>query len=57
MTKDSLEKQLNQAKKSFDVGTVTIADVNDAQSGFDTSVADEIKAQNDYINKKNIFNE
>jgi outer membrane protein len=55
MTKDSLEKQLNQAKKSFDVGTVTIADVNDAQSGFDTSVADEIKAQNDYINKKNIF--
>lgn len=55
MTKTALEKQMNQAKKSFEVGTVTIADVNDAQAGFDASTAQEIQATNDLINKKNIF--
>jgi len=55
ITKSALEKQLNQAKKSFTAGTVTIADVNDAQAGFDTANAQEIQAVNDLINKKNIF--
>lgn len=55
LTKSALAKQLNQAKKSFDAGTVTIADVNDAQSGFDSASAQEIQAENDLINKKNIF--
>lgn len=55
MTKTALEKQMNQAKKSFEVGTVTIADVNDAQAGFDSSAAQEIQATNDLIYKKNIF--
>ncbi len=55
LTKNALEKQMAQAKKSFDVGTVTIADVNDAKSGYDTASAQEIGAINDLINKKNIF--
>lgn len=55
MTKSALEKQMNQAKKAFEVGTVTIADVNDAQAGFDSSTAQEIQATNDVIYKKNIF--
>ncbi len=55
MTKAALEKQMNQAKKSFEVGTVTIADVNDAQAAFDASTAQEIQATNDLINKKTIF--
>lgn len=55
MTKAALEKQMNQAKKSFEVGTVTIADVNDAQAGYDSSAAQEIQATNDLIYKKNIF--
>lgn len=55
MTKAAFAKQLVQAKKSFEVGTVTIADVNEAQSGFDTAQAQEIQAQNDVINKKNIL--
>lgn len=55
MTKAALEKQMNQAKKSFEVGTVTIADVNDAQAGYDSSAAQEIQAINEVINKKNIF--
>lgn len=56
ITKDALLKQLNQSQKSFKAGTVTIADVNDSQSGYDSSVAQEIQAENDLINKKNIFN-
>ena len=55
MTKQALEKQMNQAKKSFEVGTVTIADVNDAQAGYDASAAQEIQAINDLMYKKNIF--
>lgn len=55
ITKDALAKQLDQAKKSFAAGTVTIADVNDAKSGFDSAVAQEIQAINDLINKENIF--
>ena len=55
MTKEALEKQMNQAKKSFEVGTVTIADVNDAQAAFDASTAQEIQNTNDLIYKKNIF--
>lgn len=54
-TKEALEKQMNQAKKSFQVGTVTIADVNDALAAFDSSSAQEIQAENDLIYKKNIF--
>ncbi|MEN9946393.1 MAG: hypothetical protein RLZZ293_779 [Pseudomonadota bacterium] len=55
MTKTALEKQMLQAKKSFEVGTVTIADVNDAQAGYDASAAQEIQATNELIYKKNIF--
>lgn len=54
-TKAALEKQMNQAKKSFEVGTVTIADVNDAQAGYDSSSAQEIQYTNDLIYKKNVF--
>lgn len=55
ITKSALLKQLNQAQKSFNAGTVSIADVNDAQSGHDSAVAQEIQAENDLINKQNIF--
>ncbi len=54
-TKEALEKQMNQAKRAFEVGSVTIADVNDAQAGYDSSAAQEIQATNELINKKNIF--
>jgi outer membrane protein len=55
MTKSALLAQEKQAKQAFDVGTVTIADFNDAQSAYDSAVAQEIQAENDLINKKNIF--
>ncbi|MCC2626029.1 MAG: hypothetical protein K0R14_1902 [Burkholderiales bacterium] len=55
ITKNALQKQLNQAEKSFTAGTVTIADVNDAKAGFDSANAQQIQAENDLINKKNIY--
>lgn len=55
MTKEALQKQMEQATQSFKVGTVTIADVNDAQSGFDAASAQEIQDNNDLIAKKNDF--
>ncbi len=55
MTKRALEKQMTQAKAAFEVGSVTIADVNDAQAAFDASSAQEIQDQNNLINKKNVF--
>lgn len=55
MTKTALDKQLTQAKAAFQVGSVTIADVNDAQSGYDAAYAQEIQDTNSLIYKKNIF--
>ncbi|WP_332671326.1 TolC family outer membrane protein [Aromatoleum sp.] len=40
-------EQLDLAKTSFEVGTVTITDVHEAQSRFDLAVAQEIAAQSD----------
>lgn len=40
-------EQLQLSKKSFEVGTVTVTDVNDAQSRYDIAAAQEIAAQND----------
>lgn len=55
MTKEALQKQMEQASQAFKVGAVTIADVNDAQSGFDAASAQEIQDNNDLIAKKNEF--
>lgn len=45
--KIAASEQLQLSKKSFEVGTVTVTDVNDAQSRFDLASAQEIAAQND----------
>lgn len=45
--KGAATEQLQLAHKSFEVGTVTITDVHEAQSRFDLSAAQEIAAQND----------
>lgn len=55
MTKNALEKQMTQANAAFEAGTVTIADVNDAKSGYDAAVAQEIQDTNDLISKSNNF--
>lgn len=47
LLKTAANEQLELSRKSFEVGTVTVTDVNDAQSRFDLASAQEISAQND----------
>lgn len=51
--KTAISEQLQLAKKSFEVGTVTITDVNEAQAKFDLTSAQEIAAQSDLEVKRN----
>ncbi|MEQ8233414.1 MAG: TolC family outer membrane protein [Gammaproteobacteria bacterium] len=44
--KQSLERQLEQARQRFEVGLIAITDVQEAQAGYDRALADEISAQN-----------
>ena len=44
--KISIGKQLEQSKKRFEVGLIAITDVKEAQASYDTSVAQEIDAEN-----------
>ena len=43
----AIGEQLAQAKRSFEIGTVTISDANDAQGRYDVSVGQEISARTD----------
>ncbi|MFN7095579.1 MAG: TolC family protein, partial [Burkholderiales bacterium] len=54
-TRIALAKQLNQAKTAFNVGTVTIADVNDTKAAFDSASAQELQADNELINQETLF--
>ena len=49
--KAAVSENLAQAKRSFEVGTATITDTNDAQAKYDQIVAQEIAAHNDLDNK------
>jgi outer membrane protein len=55
MTKEALKQQMVQAQAAFKVGSVTVADVNDAMAGYDSAAAQEIQDTNNLIFKKNIF--
>jgi outer membrane protein len=50
--KTSIEEQLAQAKRNFEVGTATIVDTYEAQAKYDLGVAKEISDQNDLEIKK-----
>lgn len=50
--KSAINRQLEQAKANFEVGTATITDVNEAQARFDLTLAQEIAATNDMEVKK-----
>jgi outer membrane protein len=52
---EAIGQQLALAKKSFEIGTATITDTNDAQSRFDAAVASEISAKNDLEVKSNAY--
>ncbi len=44
--KEAIERQLEQAKKRFEVGLIAITDVKEAQASYDLAIASEIDAQN-----------
>ncbi|MDO9450762.1 MAG: TolC family outer membrane protein [Rugosibacter sp.] len=50
--KTAIAEQLESAKRSFEVGTTTITDTNEAQSRYDLIIAQEIAAQNDLAVKQ-----
>jgi outer membrane protein len=43
---EAIERQLEQAKKRFEVGLIAITDVKEAQASYDLALASEIEAQN-----------
>ncbi len=55
--KQSIEKQLEQAKQRFEVGVIAITDVYEAQAGFDRALAAVIEAENALDNSKEALRE
>jgi outer membrane protein len=55
--KAAIERQLEQAKERFDVGLVTITDVQEAQARFDQSTAEEISVLNILADRKEALRE
>lgn len=53
----SLSRQLDQAKQRFDVGLTAITDVQEAQAGYDRSVAQKIAAGNGVDNAREALRE
>ena len=50
--KVAISEQLAAAKRSFEVGTATITDTNEAQSRYDLIIAQELAAENDLAVKR-----
>lgn len=55
--KEAIARQLEQAKRRFEVGLITITDVHEAQARFDLAVADEIQARNDLSDAREALRE
>ena len=55
--KAALDKQLDQSKQLFEAGMVAVTDVQEAQSGYDRSVANEIVAVNAVDNSREALRE
>ncbi|HKK16355.1 MAG TPA: TolC family protein, partial [Gammaproteobacteria bacterium] len=55
--KTALARQLEQAKQRFEVGLTAITDVQEAQAGYDRSVANEILAENGIDNSREALRE
>ncbi|MDP6675085.1 MAG: TolC family outer membrane protein, partial [Gammaproteobacteria bacterium] len=55
--KEAIARQLEQAKKRFEVGLIAITDVQEAQSGYDQAVAAEILAKRNLATRKEVLRE
>ncbi len=55
--KEAINRQLEQARKRFEVGMIAITDVHEAKAAYDSSRASEIAAQNDLANAQEALRE
>jgi outer membrane protein len=55
--KEAIERQLEQANRRYEVGLIAITDVQEAQAGYDESVAAEILAKRDLANAREALRE
>lgn len=55
--KEALNRQLEQTKQRFEVGLSAMTDVHEAQAQYDQALAEEISAENDVNNAKEILRE
>ncbi len=55
--REAIARQLEQAQKRFEVGLIAITDVQEAQSGYDQSIAAEILAKRQLANSKEVLRE
>jgi len=55
--REAIGRQLEQAQKRFEVGLIAITDVQEAQSGYDQSVAAEILGKRQLANSKEVLRE
>jgi outer membrane protein len=55
--KEAIARQLEQAKKRFEVGLIAITDVQEAQAGYDQAVAAEIQAKRDLATSRESLRE
>ncbi|MEO8223769.1 MAG: TolC family outer membrane protein [Gammaproteobacteria bacterium] len=53
--KDAIGRQLEQAKKRFEVGLIAITDVQEAQAAYDQAVATEILAKRTLANQQELL--
>ena len=53
----AIEKQLDQARKRYEVGLIAITDVQEAQAAFDQSIASEISAKRNLATAKELLRE
>ncbi|RMF96844.1 MAG: type I secretion protein TolC [Gammaproteobacteria bacterium] len=55
--KEAIGRQLEQAKKRFEVGLIAITDVQEAQAAYDDAVAAEIVAKRSLANQREVLRE
>ena len=53
----AIERQLDQARKRYEVGIIAITDVQEAQAAFDQSIASEISAKRNLATTKELLRE
>ena len=57
LNREAIARQLEQAKKRFEVGLIAVTDVQESQAAFDQATADEIAAVRAYESSREVLRE